>query len=69
MALEDATEDDHHFGKELESALSELRKSGLLKKESHGNVTNQITGNVSGRVVQARDINGGVTFHNDGKGR
>lgn len=69
MALEDATEDDHSFGKELENVLAELRKSGLLEKESHGNVTNQITGNVSGRVVQARDIDGGVTFYNDGKGR
>jgi hypothetical protein len=28
----------------------------------HGGVVNQITGNVTGNVVQARDISGGVSF-------
>jgi hypothetical protein len=28
----------------------------------HGGVTNQITGNVTGKVVQARDIHGDISF-------
>ncbi|GLZ36506.1 hypothetical protein [Actinokineospora sp. NBRC 105648] len=28
----------------------------------HGAVNNQITGNVSGKVLQARDIQGGISF-------
>lgn len=69
MALEDATEDDRDFAKELAKAVSELRKSGSLEEQSRGNVTNTITGNVSGRVIQARDIHGSVTFHDGPKGR
>jgi len=69
MALEDATEDDHDFGRDLQNVLNKLRGSGLVEEESRGNVTNQITGNVSGRVMQARDISGNVTFYNDAKGR
>ncbi|MET9225835.1 hypothetical protein [Lentzea sp. NPDC003310] len=68
MALEDAAEDDAHFAQELRAAVAEARKSERLDVESRGSVTNQITGNVSGRVVQARDIHGGVTFHNGSKG-
>ena len=68
MAIEDATEDDHDFGKDLKTALDELRESDLLKEESRGSVTNQITGNVTGRVIQARDIKGSVTFYSDTKG-
>lgn len=69
MALEDATEDDRDFAKELAKAVNELRKSGSLEEQSRGNVTNTITGNVSGRVIQARDIHGSVTFHDGPKGR
>jgi hypothetical protein len=68
MALEDAAEDDLHFAKELEAAVKEAQKSDRLEVENRGSVTNQITGNVSGRVIQARDIHGGVTFHNGSKG-
>ncbi|MET9225819.1 hypothetical protein [Lentzea sp. NPDC003310] len=69
MALEDAAEDDLHFAKELEAAVKEAQKLDRLEVENRGSVTNQITGNVSGRVIQARDIHGGVTFHDGSKGK
>ncbi|WP_434444236.1 hypothetical protein [Lentzea sp. E54] len=70
MALEDAAEDDRDFAKALEKAVSELRsKSGAVDDQARGAVINRITGNVSGRVIQARDIHGSVTFHDDSKRR
>jgi hypothetical protein len=51
-----ATEaDDPEFKVELRHMWQEVSAEG-------GGVVNQITGNVSGRVVQARDIEGGVSF-------
>lgn len=44
---------DPTFGVDLRRTWQEV---------SQGGVVNQITGNVSGRVVQARDIQGGVRF-------
>lgn len=40
----------------------ELRHTWQQVNADHGGVVNQITGNVSGKVVQARDIEGGVSF-------
>ncbi|MDQ3789014.1 MAG: hypothetical protein M3422_17440 [Actinomycetota bacterium] len=41
---------------------AELRNTWQQVGATEGGVVNQITGNVSGKVVQARDIEGGVTF-------
>lgn len=41
---------------------TELRNAWQQVSATDGRVVNQITGNVSGKVVQARDIEGGVTF-------
>lgn len=41
---------------------SELRHLWQEVGATHDGVVNQITGNVSGKVVQARDISGGVRF-------
>jgi hypothetical protein len=40
----------------------ELRHTWQQVSADHGGVVNHITGNVSGKVVQARDIEGGVSF-------
>jgi hypothetical protein len=41
---------------------TELRNTWQLVSAREGGVVNQISGNVSGKVVQARDIEGGVSF-------
>lgn len=41
---------------------TELRNTWQLVAARDGGVVNQISGNVSGKVVQARDIEGGVSF-------
>lgn len=41
---------------------AELRNTWQQVNVGEGGVVNQITGNVSGKVVQARDIEGGVSF-------
>lgn len=41
---------------------AELRNTWQQVGATEGGVVNQITGNVSGKVVQARDIEGGVSF-------
>lgn len=40
----------------------ELRNTWQQVSAERGGVVNQITGNVSGNVVQARDIEGGISF-------
>jgi hypothetical protein len=40
----------------------EVRHRWQQAEATHDGVVNQITGNVSGKVVQARDIKGGVRF-------
>jgi hypothetical protein len=40
----------------------ELRRTWHRTTASHGGVVNQITGNVSGKVVQARNITGDIKF-------
>jgi hypothetical protein len=46
---------DPAFGVELRQVWQQTSASG-------DGVVNQITGNVSGKVVQARDIEGGISF-------
>jgi hypothetical protein len=46
------------FGKQLRAEWAKV--STTTQTADHGGVTNSITGNVSGTVVQARDISGGV---------
>jgi hypothetical protein len=41
---------------------ADLRQMWQHANPGRGSVVNQIAGNVSGKVVQARDINGNVTF-------
>lgn len=50
-----AETDDPTFG-------VELRRTWQQVSASRGGVVNQITGNVSGKVVQARDIKGGISL-------
>ena len=47
--------DDPAFGVELRHTWQQV-------SASRGGVVNQITGNVSGKVVQARDIEGDISF-------
>ncbi|WP_020666340.1 hypothetical protein [Amycolatopsis nigrescens] len=56
--LADAEAESPEFAEELRG---EWERSAGQHAES-GGVTNQITGNVSGKVVQARDIQGGISF-------
>jgi hypothetical protein len=57
LAVEEAA--DPEFGASLRA---EWAKVNVEQHADRGGVTNQITGNVSGKVVQARDIDGGVSF-------
>lgn len=50
-----AETDDPAFGVELRHTWQQV-------SATRGGVVNQITGNVSGNVVQARDIEGGISF-------
>jgi hypothetical protein len=45
------------FAEQLRSAWTQVDQHA-----DHGGVVNQITGNVTGKVVQARDISGGVSL-------
>jgi hypothetical protein len=38
------------------------REMTVAQQADRGGVVNQVSGNVSGKVVQARDIEGGVSF-------
>jgi hypothetical protein len=50
--------DDPAFGAQLRAQWAKQAS----QHAEHGGVTNQITGTVTGKVVQARDIEGGVSF-------
>ncbi|KAA2261268.1 hypothetical protein F0L68_17585 [Solihabitans fulvus] len=50
---------DAEFGERLRT---EWEKTTVTQHAESGGVVNQITGNVSGKVLQARDIQGGVSF-------
>lgn len=41
---------------------AELRNTWQQVSAERGGVVNQVTGNVSGKVVQARDVEGGISF-------
>jgi hypothetical protein len=67
LALKDAVADDLRFAEELERAVAALRNlagEGTTPRQvaNEGGVTNTITGNVAGRIVQARDVAGNITF-------
>ncbi|RLK61305.1 hypothetical protein [Actinokineospora cianjurensis] len=57
--LEQAERADPEFAEELRANWA-VESAGL--RAEHGGVINQITGTVSGKVLQARDIEGGVSF-------
>lgn len=56
--LEAAQQEDPAFAEQLREEWRELSIQA-----GSGNVTQTISGNVSGKVVQARDIQGGITFN------
>lgn len=58
-ALAQAAAADPTFAEQLHTLW---RQASTELSASHGGVVNQVTGTVSGHVVQARDIQGGVSF-------
>lgn len=54
--LDAAVVDDPEFAEQLRTEWRSVQSGS-------GDVHQSITGNVSGRVVQARDIQGGITFN------
>lgn len=58
-ALSKAAQDDPEFATRMFSLWD--RAAGELRAD-RGGVVNQVSGQVSGQVVQARDITGGVSF-------
>jgi hypothetical protein len=54
----------HHAAEENEDPAfsAELRRAWQQADASRGGVVNQVGGNVTGKVVQARDITGNVSF-------
>jgi hypothetical protein len=56
--LSRAEAEDPQFGTELR----QLWNSVSVQQADHGAVNNQISGTVTGNVVQARDIQGGISF-------
>ncbi|GAA1987287.1 hypothetical protein [Amycolatopsis minnesotensis] len=57
--LEIAEAADPSFAEELRA---EWEKASVAQHAESGGVANQVTGNVTGKVLQARDIHGNVTF-------
>jgi len=58
-ALEATAKSDPEFDSELRALW---QSESVVQHADRGGVANQISGAVSGKVVQARDIQGGVTF-------
>ncbi|MDQ3578387.1 MAG: hypothetical protein M3443_12485, partial [Actinomycetota bacterium] len=54
-----AEREDPAFGTEVRTLWEQ---APVGQRAATGGVTNSISGNVSGKVVQARDIQGGVSF-------
>ncbi|KFZ76992.1 hypothetical protein ED92_38425 [Amycolatopsis sp. MJM2582] len=54
-----AEADDPDFAQRLRS---EWEKIGNVHQAETGGVVNTVTGDVSGKVVQARDVQGGISF-------
>ena len=57
--LEQETRCDAAFGAEFRARFAAVQ---AIVGAGHGDVTNTVSGDVSGWMVQARDIHGGVTF-------
>jgi hypothetical protein len=57
--LAEVTTEDPDFDRELRATWEDVRTE---VSADHGGVANQITGTVTGKVVQAGTINGGVSF-------
>jgi hypothetical protein len=57
--LGEAERDDLEFAERLRTLW---HTESVEQRAARGGVNNQISGNVSGKVVQARDIEGGITF-------
>jgi hypothetical protein len=57
--IEDAQTQDPLFAQGLQK---EWQQISIGQRAEYGSVANQISGNVSGNVVQARDIQGGISF-------
>jgi hypothetical protein len=57
--LAHAEADDPRFAADLRSMWA---AASIQQHADHGGVVNQVSGNVSGKVLQARDIQGGVSF-------
>ena len=57
LAAAEAT--DPRFARELREAWGQV---SIDQHVDNGGVVNQVTGTVTGKVVQARDIQGGVSF-------
>ncbi|HEX4221241.1 MAG TPA: hypothetical protein VHZ97_02630 [Pseudonocardiaceae bacterium] len=55
--LDAAQQEDPAFAERLRQEYHAISVAGT------GNITQTISGNVSGKVVQARDIQGGITFN------
>ncbi|MBY8863899.1 hypothetical protein K7711_46070 [Nocardia sp. CA2R105] len=58
-ALERAEQTDTEFGTRLRAEWAKLAIDGRV---GDGSLTNDVSGSVSGNVVQARDIQGNITF-------
>jgi hypothetical protein len=58
-ALEQAERDDPQFARELRAAWASVTAT---QHADRGAVANHIVGNIGGKVIQARDIEGGVSF-------
>jgi hypothetical protein len=56
--LERAEAEDPQFATELRQQWNSLS----VQQADHGSLNNQVSGSVSGNVVQARDIQGGISF-------
>jgi hypothetical protein len=56
--LERAEAEDPQFATELRQQWNSIS----VQQADHGSVNNQISGTVTGNVVQARDIQGGISF-------
>ncbi|MCZ7422970.1 hypothetical protein O7605_26045 [Verrucosispora sp. WMMA2121] len=57
--LEQEARRDAAFGAEFRARVAEVQ---TIVADGHADVTNTVSGDVSGPVVQARDIHGGITF-------
>lgn len=64
-ALEQACAADPEFHRRLRELCDQ---AGTELHADHGGVVNQITGSVGGNVVQARDIQGGISFGGPARG-